>query len=199
MQRCADASPLYLQSPRGGHVSAQAGRESPSFRDVELRAIVPPYWREGDYRQELEPRYTVRVRTGSRAHAASTATTICITTPISGGSFSNGGPTWCTSTRNRITLPPRTRSGRRGAWAPRRSSSRGKTSTASIRRRSTSSSSIPYAQIACGAGRHPPGAGSAAPQALLPYPSAVLPQFGVDAELFSPDPRLLADGNDSRV
>ena len=32
--------------------------EIAKFPDVELRAIVPPYWREGDYRQELEPRYT---------------------------------------------------------------------------------------------------------------------------------------------
>ena len=32
--------------------------EIAKFPDVELRAIVPPYWREGDYRQVLEPRYT---------------------------------------------------------------------------------------------------------------------------------------------
>ena len=32
--------------------------EIAKFPDVELRAIVPAYWREGDYRQELEPRYT---------------------------------------------------------------------------------------------------------------------------------------------
>ncbi|MYB76628.1 MAG: glycosyltransferase family 4 protein [Chloroflexi bacterium] len=32
--------------------------EIAKFPDVELRAIVPPYWREGEYRQVLEPRYT---------------------------------------------------------------------------------------------------------------------------------------------
>lgn len=32
--------------------------EIAKFPDVELRAVVPPYWREGEYRQELEPRYT---------------------------------------------------------------------------------------------------------------------------------------------
>ena len=32
--------------------------EIAKFPDVELRAIVPRYWREGDYRQVLEPRYT---------------------------------------------------------------------------------------------------------------------------------------------
>ncbi len=32
--------------------------EIAKFPDVELRAIVPRYWREGDYRQVLESRYT---------------------------------------------------------------------------------------------------------------------------------------------
>lgn len=32
--------------------------EIAKFPDVELRAIVPPYWQEGAYRQELERRYT---------------------------------------------------------------------------------------------------------------------------------------------
>lgn len=32
--------------------------EIAKFPDVELRAIVPPFWREGDHRQELEARYT---------------------------------------------------------------------------------------------------------------------------------------------
>ena len=32
--------------------------EIAKFPDVELRAIVPPFWREGEHRQELERRYT---------------------------------------------------------------------------------------------------------------------------------------------
>lgn len=32
--------------------------EIAKYPDVELRAIVPPYWREGEYRQELETRFT---------------------------------------------------------------------------------------------------------------------------------------------
>ena len=32
--------------------------EIAKFPDVELRAIVPPFWREGDHRQALEPRFT---------------------------------------------------------------------------------------------------------------------------------------------